>query len=148
MTPPPREAVARAARESPLRDGDPFPEAADPGELAFREDIEPYPDPLHDVPRFIESKRLPEFLALVLGRAGIVPRGVVVELGAGVCWLAAALALRPEVERVMAVEFSRLRLADLAPVAMAHLDAPAAKVERIVGDFHAPGLPAGCADLV
>ncbi|MEJ7784299.1 MAG: class I SAM-dependent methyltransferase [Solirubrobacteraceae bacterium] len=148
MTAPAPELVASAQRDSPLRDGAPFTAAADHEELSFREDIEPYPEPLRDVPRFIESKRLPEYLQRVLERTGIVPQGVVIELGAGVCWLAAALARNPAVSRVVAVEFSRRRLADLAPIAIAHLDAPAGKVERVIADFHAPGLPAGSADLV
>lgn len=145
---PAREAVAEAGRDSPILEAAPFTEAADRQELAFREEIEPYPDPMSDVPRFVESKRLLEYLPIVLGVAGVVPRGVVVELGAGVCWLAAALARHPEVERVIAIEFSRRRLRDLAPIAIAHLGAPAHKVERVVGDFHAPGLPNSCADLV
>ncbi|MGI8660842.1 MAG: class I SAM-dependent methyltransferase [Thermoleophilaceae bacterium] len=148
MIAPERDAVARAGRESPLREGLPFTGAADRDELTFREEIEPYPDPLSDIPQFIDSKRLPEYLATVLATAGIVPAGLVVELGAGVCWLASALARIPEVERVVAVEFSRRRIADLAPIAIAHLGAPAAKVERIVADFHSPGLQAAGADLV
>jgi len=148
VTGPRREAVAAAGSASPLRESGPFTEAADRDELVFREEIEPYPDPPRDIPRFIESKRLPEYLAAVLEATGIAPRGVVVELGAGVCWLASALARLPEVERVIAVEFSRRRIGELAPIAIAHLGAPPAKVERIVGDFHAPGLPTGSADLV
>lgn len=145
---PAAEAVGVAGSDSPLRAGPPFSESVDLEELAFREDAEPYPEPLHDVPRFIDSKLLPEFLERVLRTTGIAPKGVVVELGAGVCWLAAALAGRPEVARVTAVEFSRRRLQDLAPIAIAHLKAPAGKVERVVADFHAPGLEDGCADLV
>lgn len=131
-----------------MRAGPQFTEAVDLAELTFREDIEPYAEPLRDVPRFIDSKRLPEFLELVLRSTGIVPTGVVVELGAGVCWLAALMARSPEVTRVVAVEFSRRRLEELAPIAVAHLKAPASKVERIVADFHAPGLQDGSADLV
>ncbi len=141
-------AVDAAGSDSPLRTGPRFTEAVDLEELAFRENIEPYPDPLQDIPRFIESKRLPEFLERVLRSAGVVPRGVVVELGAGVCWLAAALARHPEVAHVVAIEFSRRRLEELAPIAIAHLGAPARKIERIVADFHAPGLPDSSADLV
>ena len=89
-----------------------------------------------------------QFLDRVLGSAGIIPRGTVVELGAGVCWLSAALARRPEVERVIAVEFSRRRLERLAPIAIAHLAAPAEKIERRLADFHDPGLADSSADLV
>ncbi len=143
-----KAAVGVAESDSPLRAGPRFTDAADAQELSFREDIEAYPEPLEDVPRFIDSKRLPELLTRVLRSTGVVPRGVVVELGAGVCWLAASLATRPEVARVVAVEFSRRRLRDLAPIAIAHLGAPAQKVERLVADFHSPGLPDCSADLV
>lgn len=149
MTGPTLQAAVRAAAsESPLCAGPQFTDAVDFDELSFRERIEAYPEPLRDVPRFIDSKRLPELLEEVLRSTRVAPRGVVVELGAGVCWLAAALATRPDVTRVVAVEFSRRRLRDLAPIAIAHLAAPAWKVERIVADFHAPGLPDGSADLV
>lgn len=140
--------IARAGRDSPLREGGPFSAAADSDEFSFREEIEPYQDPVRDVPRFIDSKRLPEQLELVLERTGIAPGGVVVEFGAGVCWLAASLAKRAEVSRVVAIEFSRRRLDQLAPIAIAHLGAPPEKIERVVADFHAPGLPTGAADLV
>jgi len=111
-------------------------------------EIEGYPDPLRDVPRFIDRKQLPRRLDYALRQASLDPAGTVVDLGAGVCWLSAALALRPRVERVIAVEFSARRLAELAPVALAHLGAPAEKVERRVADFYAHGLGSGVADWV
>ena len=80
--------------------------------------------------------------------AGLEPRGVVVELGAGTCWLVGALATLPGVERAIGVEFSRRRLEELAPVALAALGAPADRVERRLADFFASGLPAQSADLV
>ena len=70
------------------------------------------------------------------------------ELGAGTCWLGATLARRPEVERVVAIEFSERRLIELAPIAIAYLGAPAEKIERVVADFYAHGLEEGQADFV
>ena len=145
---PTLEAVRAAAERSPLRIGPAFTDLADPNELRFREEIEARLDPECDVTAFIERKQLPDKLGYVLVRAGIEPRGVVVDLGAGTCWLSAAFACCPQVERVIAVEFSRRRLVELAPIALAHLGAPAEKVERVLADFHRPGLPPGAADLV
>src|SRR5262249_55610985 len=63
-------------------------------------------------------------------------------------WLAAWLARRPQVTKAIGVEFARHRLEDLAPVAIATLSAPAEKVERVVADFYAHGLPEAAADVV
>ncbi len=145
---PDADAIAAAAAASPLRRGPEFSALADRDELSFREDVEHYPHPARDVVRFIEAKELVPKLRHALHRARVVPRGTVVELGAGTCWLAGALAREPAVERVVAVEFSERRLTDLAPVALAHLGAPAEKVERVVADFYAHGLGDQVADLV
>jgi SAM-dependent methyltransferase len=142
------DAIERAASESPLVYGPQVSELADADELEFREHIEAYPDPASDVPRFIDRKELPARLEYALAQANLEPAGTIVDLGAGVCWLSASLARRPAVERVIAVEFSQRRLVELAPIALAHLDAPAGKVERRVADFYAHGLPAGEADWV
>lgn len=145
---PTADAVQAAAQASPLVRRAALSPLADEQELRFREEIERYDDPARDVVRFIEAKQLEAKLEYALERAGVEPEGVVVELGAGTCWLAAALATRPAVERVVAVEFSERRLVELAPVALAHLDAPAAKVERVVGDFYDHGLGEQIADFV
>jgi len=141
-------AVAAAAARSPLVRAEALSELADLDELRFREEIESYPDPLRDIPRFIDGKELPRRLAYALDRARLLPAGEVVDLGAGVCWLSATLARRPEVEHVTAVEFSERRLVQLAPIALAHLEAPAEKVERRLADFYAHGLPNCSADWV
>jgi SAM-dependent methyltransferase len=147
MTVTPQAAAAAAAR-SPLVRADAMSELADLDELRFREEVESYPDPLRDVPRFIDGKELPQRLAYALDRARLEPVGQVVDLGAGVCWLSATLARRPEVEHVIAIEFSERRLVQLAPIALAHLEAPAERVERRLADFYAHGLPDGSADWV
>jgi SAM-dependent methyltransferase len=145
---PAAESIEAAAGRSPLREGPPASELADMDELRFREEIEEYPDPPADVVRFIESKELPRRLEYALTQAGIEPRGVIVDLGAGTCWLAATLARLSQVERVIAIELSRRRLELLAPVALAHLAAPPEKVERVVADFFAHGLGGEIADMV
>jgi SAM-dependent methyltransferase len=145
---PTAEAVERAAARSPLVVGPAFSELADSDELRFREQVEPDRDDPEDVAAWIERKELRLKLRYALQHVGIEPAGTVVELGAGSCWLAGELALRPDVERVVAIEFSRHRLERLAPEALAYLDAPAEKVERVVADFYNHGLGDGCADIV
>lgn len=140
--------IAAAATASVLRTGPSFSKLADPDELRFREEVEPGLKGPEDVVPWLLRKELPGRLADTLRRTRLAPAGTVVELGAGSCWLAGMLARRPQVERVVAVEFSRRRLEELAPVALAALSAPAAKVERVLADFNEPGLPRASADLV
>jgi SAM-dependent methyltransferase len=145
---PPAEAIAEAARISPLTTGPAFSELADADELRYREQIEPGRDVPEDVQAWIDRKELRQKLEYALRQARIEPAGTIVELGAGSCWLAVELARRPAVERVIAVEFSRHRLEQLAPEALAALGADASKVERRVADFYNHGIEAGVADMV
>ena len=140
--------VARAEESSPLVVGPGLSDLADRDELRYRERIEAYPAPLEDVPRFIDAKELPRKLSFALGAAGLRPHGELIELGAGTCWLSAELAKLPDVRRIRAVEFSERRIAELAPIAIAHLGAPAEKIERHVADFYDHGLEPGGADFV
>jgi SAM-dependent methyltransferase len=132
---------------SPFVTGPAFTARADADELHFRDEIEPELRG-DDVVGWLERKELLPRLAHVLDRAGVTPSGTVVELGAGTCWLVGALATLPGVERAVGVEFSRRRLEELAPVALAALRAPAERVERRLADFFASGLPSSSADLV
>lgn len=144
---PDADEIARATAASPLTAGPAFSELADGAELRFRDEIEPQLRG-DGVVEWMRRKELPRQLADVLRHTGVRPAGTVVELGAGTCWLSATLACEHAVQRVVAVEFSRHRLEQLAPIAIAALGAPAAKIERRQADFNAPGLPAGDADLV
>ena len=139
--------IAAAATRSPLVYGPSFSEHADAAELEFRERHEPY-DGLEVAEIFFRRKRVLDYLDHALARVGLEPAGVVVELGAGSCWLSAALSCFDAVERVVAVEFSERRLVSFAPVSLALLDAPAEKVERRVADFYRHGLEPESADLV
>ena len=139
--------IADAAARSPLVRGPAFSEHADESELEFREEHEPY-DGLEVAEIFFRRKRVLDYLDFALARTGIEPAGSVVELGAGSCWLSAALSCFPAVERVVAVEFSERRLVSFAPVSLALLEAPAEKVERRVADFYRHGLEPRSADLV
>jgi SAM-dependent methyltransferase len=140
--------IDRVAAASPYRLGPTFSPLADADELRYRDEIESYPDPARDVLRFIEQKELLRKLEWSLDRGGLEPAGTIVDLGAGTCWLSAALVRRPEVEHAIAVEFSRRRLEELAPIAIAYLRAPAEKIERLLADFYNHGLDAEIADWV
>lgn len=148
LAPPAADAIADAAARSPVRTSGRLSELADLDELRFREEIEPFEDPHRDVVAWIERKELPQKLARALRNAALTPAGTIVELGAGTCWMGASLARSPEVERVIAVEFSQRRLVEFAPIAIAYLDAPAEKIERVVADFYAHGLGTEIADMV
>ena len=142
------EAIAEARRSSPLTVRAELSELADREELHFREVVEPIDDPSRHIPAWIDSKELPRLLEDALRRARLEPRGTIVELGAGTCWLGATLARRPTVERVISIEFSRRRIEEFAPVAIAHLGAPPEKIQRVVADFYAHGLDDEIADMV
>ena len=139
--------IAAASARSPLVRGPAFSPHADAAELEFREQHEPY-DGLEVAEIFFRRKRVLEYLDYALARTRVEPLGLVVELGAGSCWLSAALSCCDAVERVVAVEFSERRLASFAPVSLAMLDAPAEKLERRIADFYHHGLEPGSADLV
>jgi SAM-dependent methyltransferase len=139
--------IAAAAERSPLVSRLELSQHADADELRFREHIEPY-EGIEAALGFLRRKRVLDYLDHVLRRTEIAPSGVVVELGAGSCWLSSALACFPDVTRVAAVEFSQRRLTSIAPPMMALLDAPAEKIERRVADFYAHGLEPASADLV
>ncbi|MCP9485389.1 MAG: class I SAM-dependent methyltransferase [Gaiellaceae bacterium MAG52_C11] len=139
--------IVAAAARSPLVRGPTFSEHADAAELEFREEHEPY-DGLEVGEIFFRRKRVLDYLDYTLARTGIEPAGDVVELGAGSCWLSAALSCFPAVEHVIAVEFSERRLVSFGPVSLALLDAPAEKVERRIADFYRHGLEPASADLV
>lgn len=146
--PPSADAIAAAAARSPLRETGRLSELADRDELVFREEVESFADPQRDVVAWMERKDLRRKLDFALRAAGIRPAGDVVELGAGTCWLGASLALVPEVRKVVSIEFSRRRISELAPVAIAHVGAEPEKIERVVADFYDHGLGSEIADMV
>ena len=140
--------ILAAAERSPLVLGPEYSNQADRTELVFWEEVEDFADGLASAYGFFRRKRVLDFFDYALRRCGITPGGTVVELGAGSCWASSAAACFPDVERVVAVEFSRRRLTEIAPASMALLSAPAEKIERRLADFYAHGLPDETADLV
>jgi SAM-dependent methyltransferase len=140
--------IAEAAERSPLVETLELSGLADRDELRYREEIEPFDSGLEAALGFLRRKRVLDYLDYALERTGIRPRGTVVELGAGSCWLSAALACLPDVDRVIAVEFSRRRLTEIAPATIALLRAPPEKIERRVADFYRHGLEPASADFV
>jgi SAM-dependent methyltransferase len=140
--------ILAAAERSPLVLGPEYTDHADRQELVFWEEVEDFGNGLASAYGFFRQKRVLDFFDYALRRCRVMPRGTVVELGAGSCWASAAVACFPDVERVVAVEFSKRRLTEIAPAAIAILSAPSEKIERRLADFYAHGLPDNTADLV
>lgn len=70
-----------------------------------------------------------------------IPEGMVVaDIGAGVGWTSALLALKPEVKKVYVVEPSKERL-KRAPFVAKHFNVPEHKLEFINGNFLQPNIP-------
>jgi SAM-dependent methyltransferase len=65
---------------------------------------------------------------------------IVADIGAGVGWTSALMALRPEIEKVYVIEPSRNRL-NCAKAIANHLGAPEKKLVFINGTFEEPNLP-------
>jgi SAM-dependent methyltransferase len=142
------EAINDARDRSPFSVGPAISGLADRDELRYRDELELQGDPRLAVPAWLDRKELIPKLLYALRAANVQPRGTVVELGAGSCWLSATLVRDFGVERSIGVEFSRRRLEDLAPVAIATIGAEPQRIERRLADFYAHGLDDEIADVV
>lgn len=118
------------------------------GELTFREEIEEYQDPRKDMEQWIKKKRVVELFEYFIEKTAIDFHGIVVELGAGSCWLSSMISKFPRVTKIYAVELSRRRLELLAPVMMDLLGAKKGKILRVVGDFNRLELADSTVDFV
>ncbi len=74
-------------------------------------------------------------------------RGRILEVGAGVAWGSALLARSEAVREVVATDWSRHRIEEIAPLVLQQLEAPAGKVRLDVSDANS-GLPKGPFDAV
>lgn len=88
-----------------------------------------------------------EYAVRMAERLGVAPKGVGVDLAAGVCWTTALLSQIPEVDRVYAVEISKHRLTLLAPNVCDALDAQSDKIVRVLGSFYDVRLPDSSVDF-
>jgi SAM-dependent methyltransferase len=74
--------------------------------------------------------------------------GVVLDLGAGVCWTSAVVSHWPRVEQVHAYDFSEHRLMEIAPLVFQQLDADTSKIERHCTSMYPLPHPTASVDLV
>lgn len=81
-----------------------------------------------------------ELLSLA-GSLGRLPFGHGVDLGAGVGWACALLSRLPEVISVHAVDFSRHRILEIAPLVFRAMSAEEQKIIRALGSFYEVKLP-------
>lgn len=63
------------------------------------------------------------------------PGGDVLDVGAGVCWTTALLSKRAGVASVLAIDFSRHRIEQIAPLVIAQLQGNIDKITRVCGEF-------------
>lgn len=96
---------------------------------------ETYSSPEKWVQKIKASGRL--FLLPYVEREGKIHlKGSILEVGAGSCWLSAELSRRPDVQKIVALDFSEHLLNEVAPHVIQALGGEARKIEKYLGDMH------------
>ncbi|MDW8310496.1 MAG: class I SAM-dependent methyltransferase [Verrucomicrobiales bacterium] len=119
-------------------------------ELAFRESAGHLETEFGSEAEWLRCVReeFPKFIPFLTKRCGVRFHGRILEIGAGACWLSAELSKLPEVEAIIATDFSRKLLLEQAPRVFDLLQARSAKITRTPGDFHRLDFPEAAFDLV
>jgi SAM-dependent methyltransferase len=119
-------------------------------ELAFRESEGHLETEFGSEAEWLRCLRedFPKFVPFLVERCGVQFRGRILEIGAGACWLSAELSKLPSVEALIATDFSRKLLLEQAPRVFELLQAQAAKITRMPGDFHRLDFPDDSFDFV
>jgi ubiquinone/menaquinone biosynthesis C-methylase UbiE len=91
---------------------------------------------------------LPRFIPFLTRKCGLEFRGRLLEIGAGGAWLSAELSKLPKVVEITAIDFSPRLLREQAPKVFKLLNANAAKITRMPGDFHKLDFPNNYFDFV
>jgi ubiquinone/menaquinone biosynthesis C-methylase UbiE len=91
---------------------------------------------------------LPKFIPFLTRKCGLEFRGRILEIGAGGAWLSAELSKLPNVVEITAIDFSPTLLRVQAPKVFKLLNAHAAKITRMPGDFHKLDFPSNHFDFV
>ena len=94
------------------------------------------------------QETFPKFIPFLTQNCGLEFRGRILEIGAGGAWLSAELSKLPRVVEVIATDASPKRLKELAPKVFELVNANAAKITRMPGDFHKLDFPANHFDFV
>lgn len=92
-------------------------------------------------------KRQFDALLSLSGSLGRSPSGHGIDLGAGVGWTSALLSRVPEVLSVHAVDFSRHRIDEIAPLVFRAMLADERKIVRVLGSFYEVKLPESSLDF-
>jgi len=106
-------------------------------EMDYRSLVQPTEEAYSNISKII--KRINDgrqAIVIELLKNGIKPRGKILELGAGSCWLSSSLSKLNDVEQVYALDFSEFLLTKIAPEVMKYIGADEKKIVRVVGDFN------------
>jgi ubiquinone/menaquinone biosynthesis C-methylase UbiE len=90
----------------------------------------------------------PKYVPFLTEKCGLEFRGRILEIGAGGAWLSAEMSKQPRVVEVIAMDLSPTLLKEQAPKVFKLLNANAAKITRMPGDFHNLGFPNNHFDFV
>jgi ubiquinone/menaquinone biosynthesis C-methylase UbiE len=94
------------------------------------------------------KESFPKFIPFLTERCGLEFRGRILEIGAGGAWLSAEISKLPRVVEIITTDASPKRLKELAPKVFKLVNANAAKIIRMPGDFHKLDFPANHFDFV
>jgi ubiquinone/menaquinone biosynthesis C-methylase UbiE len=90
----------------------------------------------------------PKYIPFLAEHCGLEFRGRILEIGAGGAWLSAELSKQPRVVEIIATDSSPRLLKEQAPKVFKLLQANAAKITRMPGDFHSLDFPNNHFDFV
>jgi ubiquinone/menaquinone biosynthesis C-methylase UbiE len=90
----------------------------------------------------------PKYVPFLTEHCGLEFRGRILEIGAGGAWLSAELSKQPRVVEIIATDSSPKLLKEQAPKVFKMLNANAAKITRMPGDFHNLDFPNNHFDFV
>jgi ubiquinone/menaquinone biosynthesis C-methylase UbiE len=90
----------------------------------------------------------PKYIPFLTEHCGLEFRGRILEIGAGVAWLSAELSKQPRVVEITVTDPSPKLLKEEAPRVFKMLNANAAKITRMPGDFHNLDFPSNHFDFV
>jgi SAM-dependent methyltransferase len=114
----------------------PFSPYANLHELDYRDRVQRHEASAASMVSKVRASGRLQLLPYLRARNLVVPRGAILEIGAGSAWLSAELSKIDAVSSVTAVDFSDWLVSEIMPVVFAELGADVGKIERRRGDFH------------
>jgi SAM-dependent methyltransferase len=135
MNPTSATGMGHAAPESDLIVA-PFTPFLNAREKHYRDHIQPLEDPYGDIQKWYSRIEDGRRQIIPFLKQAFNPRGDILELGAGTCWLSSELSKLDGVRKLCCVEMSDAILRNVAPRVMEHLGADRSKITRMLGDFN------------